>query len=749
MARHHAYVICAGLGLVAAGGAAWDWYSALPPDALARAQYIGRQSCAECHQPEMDLFHGSHHDRAMELATDESVLGDFNDATFTRLGVTTRFFRRDGKFFVNTEGPDGEYHDYEIKWTFGIEPLQQYMVEFPQGRVQVLRVSWDTRNNEWFEVTPPDVPHERLLPTDPLHWTGVAQNWNTTCAECHSTNLQKNYDADTDTYHTTYSEIDVSCEECHGPASVHVDLARGWSLFWDRNVRYGLARLKSLDSNIEIDACAKCHAVRSAIHPDFRPGRRFLDYYEPMLLHAGLYHDNGQILDEVYEYGSFLQSKMYANHVRCSDCHDPHSLKLKFAGNQLCGQCHEPAKYDTLQHHHHPADAPGNLCVDCHMPMRTYMVIDDRRDHSFRSPRPDLSVTLGTPNTCNDCHTLPFETPEWAADLVREWYGDKRPDDPHWAPALAAGNRGDREGAELLAEVIRRSQTPPIVRATALGLTWQYASLEFAPPEIVALQQAALRDADPQVRAAAVRVLSGTSLPAIADQVAMQLSDPARLVRMAAAQRLVALPREQLSPLQQAAFERALAEYRRSQQLDLERAHPYMNLGRLDVQLGNLAEAADKFRVAIRREPYLSGPRAELANLLAAQGGDREEIRQLRAQEAQLRERDVQLLPESGDIYYQLGLLRYLLGEHEQATAALAEACRLTPGNYEFRMALALLQERRYELDGDEAHFTSAVASLQMLHQMRPEDPRAVQIFQRLRDTHAAMQANPPREPRP
>src|SRR5690606_21035624 len=123
-----------------------------------------------------------------------------------------RFFRRDGKFFVNTEGPDGEYHDYEVKYTFGVDPLQQYMVEMPRGRVQVLRVSRDVHRKEWFDVTPPDVPDERIEPGDPLHWTGIAQNWNTTCADCHSTDVRKNYDPPTDSYHTTYQEIDVSCE---------------------------------------------------------------------------------------------------------------------------------------------------------------------------------------------------------------------------------------------------------------------------------------------------------------------------------------------------------------------------------------------------------------------------------------------------------------------------------------------------------------------------------------------------------
>jgi len=184
--------VCAVLLALFAMWVGVDWYVAYPLDAPTR--YVGRQSCAKCHENQMRSWHGSDHDRAMEVPADDSVLGDFDDATFTRFGIVTRFFRRGKQFFVNTEGPDGRLHDYEIKYTFGVRPLQQYMVEFPDGRVQVLRVSWDTVKNEWFYVAPPDVADERLEPSDPLHWTGIGQNWNTMCADCHSTNLQKHFD---------------------------------------------------------------------------------------------------------------------------------------------------------------------------------------------------------------------------------------------------------------------------------------------------------------------------------------------------------------------------------------------------------------------------------------------------------------------------------------------------------------------------------------------------------------------------
>jgi tetratricopeptide (TPR) repeat protein len=733
-------VIGLALGIVVAGSVlAWDWYRVVPPAALTNAQYVGRQTCAECHQAEHKLWLGSDHDRAMELATDDTVEADFNDTSFTYQGVTTRFFRKGKKFMVNTEGPDAEYHDYEIKYTFGVRPLQQYMVEFPDGRVQVLRESWDVENKRWFYVTPPDVTDERIEPGDPLHWTGIAQNWNTTCADCHSTNLHKNYDPATDTYHTTFEEIDVSCEECHGPGSVHVGLARSWLPFWDRRVGYGLPPLKNKNLDVQLETCAKCHSRRYQVHEDFRPGRPFLDHYEPALLTAGLYEADGQILDEVYEYGSFLQSRMYHERVRCSDCHDPHSLQLKFTGNQLCGQCHIPAKYDTPAHHHHPIGSAGAQCVECHMPSRMYMVVDERRDHSFRDPRPDLSVALGTPNACNDCHTRGDETFQWAADAVRKWYGDKRPETSKWAPAFAAARQAKPEGEPLLLELATRRDTPSIVRATAVDLLVNYPTDASA-----AARRKALHDDDPLVRLTAVRAMSSDPPEALIAELSDKLDDPIRGVRLAAAGRLAHMPLEYIADEHRSAFEKAMIEFRASQELSLDHAGGHLTLASLDRQHGRLEQAMEHLQAAIQVEPYMAGPRAELASLLHQQGGSEAEIRRLREQEVELMQRDAQLAPDNAQIHYQLGLLRYSLGQLDDAQTALATASKLAPQNYDYLMALALLQERRYEQSGSELHFNAAVESLKSLHDLQPADPRAEQILVRLVNTRRSKNANPP-----
>lgn len=712
--------------------AAADWYSARPADALDQATYVGRSSCVDCHQAEHADFVGSHHDRAMELASEESVLGDFNDATFERLGVLTKFFRRDGKYFVNTEGPDGENHDYEIKYTFGVEPLQQYMVEFPDGRVQVLRVSWDTQQQKWFYVPPPDATDERLAPDDPTHWTGIAQNWNTTCAECHSTDLQKNYDLASDTFRTTFAEIDVSCEACHGPASLHLELASSRSLFWDRRHGYGLAKLKGASNVPQIESCAPCHSRHTMVHPNFRPGKPLDDFYTTAMLDHGIYHADGQIQDEVYVYGSFLQSKMFSEGVRCSDCHNPHSLELKFEGNALCAQCHVPAKYDTPAHHHHPVGTAGASCIECHMPATTYMVVDPRRDHSIRIPRPDLTVELGTPNACNNCHDKPAEDAAWAAAKVVEWYGAQRRGDPHWAPALAAGRAGQPEGEALLRELLRKPTTPAIVQATACYLLGQYNS-----PQASRARRQLLRSSSPLVRQAAVQTVQATSANQLLETLSPILDDPSRPVRIAAALQLLSLDTRLLTAEQRKKVESAVEEYRVQLKLTNERAGSHLQLSQLALmdKTASDAERAERaereLRAAIKLEPYLAAPYERLADVLAAVEGEQEEIAKLRRQAIERLKRDSQMLPDSFDSRYRLYTQHLLLGDFQAAEASLREAQQLAPQSYNVAMELAQIQSRLY-LQGEEAAFERAIQTLEKLNEMQPNNPAAENLLREL-----------------
>ena len=393
-------------------------------------EFVGGVSCAECHPKETELWRGSHHDLAMQEATPETVLGDFSGVEHEYFGVTSTFFRRGDEFFVRTDGPDGGLVEHRIAYAFGVEPLQQYLIEFPDGRLQALSICWDTRpeaagGGRWFHL----YPDEAVTYEHPLHWTGPQQNWNFMCAECHSTGLEKNYDIADNSYSTTWSEIDVSCEACHGPGSRHVAWARSTAAdkpIGDEPVHQEdlelAVTLKDLDGGswgvdpatltpsrsvprsswTQLETCGRCHSRRVVIDPDYTHGRPLVDTHQPALLEGRLYHADGQILDEVYVYGSFLQSKMHREGVTCGDCHDPHSAELILGDADLtCARCHAPARFDTPEHHFHPVGSPGASCVECHMPSRNYMVVDPRRDHSFRIPRPGLSSEVGAPDACS------------------------------------------------------------------------------------------------------------------------------------------------------------------------------------------------------------------------------------------------------------------------------------------------------------------------------------------------------------
>jgi len=662
-------------------------------------QPVGRSVCASCHAEQVALWSGSHHDLAMQPANGKTVLGDFDNASLTQFGVESSFSREDDKYWVRTEGPDGKLQDYEIKYTFGVEPLQQYLIEFPGGRMQALSLAWDTRPEQeggqrWFHL----YPDEEISHDDELHWTQPSQNWNSMCAECHSTQLEKDYDPGTRTFSTSWSEIDVSCEACHGPGSEHVTWAErkpGWeelgtnkglaialderkNVHWKMDPKTGNAsRSQARTSDKEIEMCARCHARRSPISSAYVHGEPLLDHYLPHLLDEGMYFSDGQIDDEVYVYGSFVQSKMYHAGVTCSDCHEPHSLALRAPGNAVCLQCHQSEKYDTSEHHFHTLDSKGASCAECHMPPRTYMVVDPRHDHSMRIPRPDLSAELGMPNACNNCHD--DKAPKWAAKQVKAWYGHTPAGFQSFAPALDAARHGQSGAGDKLAALIRDTQTPDIARATALA--------EIGPrlsAMTVDVLTVGLSDDDAMVREAAVRALEFTPAEMHVRLAFPMLDDPVRAVRIEAARQLASFPAGALSAEQQASLEKGLQEFIRAQQAMAERPEAQTNLGNLYAALGESGKAASAYETAIELSLGYVPAFVNLADLYRTRGDE------ARAEEVLRRAAD--LIPQSAEIHHSLGLSLVRQRRTEEAIDELKRASTLTPENarYVYVYAVAL-----------------------------------------------------------
>jgi predicted CXXCH cytochrome family protein len=636
----------------------------------------------------------------MAHATKDTVLGDFNDASFDYFGVHSRFFRDGDKFMVETDGPDGKLASFEVKYTFGLDPLQQYLVEFPDGRIQALALAWDSRPKEqggqrWFHL----YPHEEIRHDDILHWTKLNQNWNFMCAECHSTGVRKNYDAAKDRFATSWAEISVGCETCHGQGSAHVAWAndrQSWWTYKDNNADKGLLVRFDERSGVtwghdaktgtplrsappaavrkEVETCGLCHARRGMISENWEPGRPLSDTHLVAALAQGLYQPDGQMLDEVYNYGSFKQSKMYAAGVTCSDCHDPHSAKLRFAGDKVCLQCHTDT-YASPAHNHHEGVTPAVTCVSCHMPERTYMVVDKRHDHSFRVPRPDLSDKLGTSNACTDCHK--DKSASWAAAAIEGWFGPARKGLQSYGEAFHAAWQDAPNAAVLLAAVAADAHAPSFARAGALAALAPHLS-----PATVDLARKGLGDPDPMVRIAALDMLEGVPPDQLWPVVAPLLSDPIRGVRLRATSLLAGAPTDRLLASERATLDRANAEFIAAQALNADRPEARAALGNFHARRGETREAEAEFQAALRLSPSYGPAGANLADLYRQLGRDADAESVLR--------KALEVSPRDAGLHHALGLALVRLKRPDEALAELARAAELEPSRARYAYVYAV-----------------------------------------------------------
>ncbi|MEO8122980.1 MAG: tetratricopeptide repeat protein [Burkholderiales bacterium] len=727
--------------------------------------YVDNALCVGCHQSAAGQWKQSHHFMAMAAPTPETVRGDFNNTSFKHQGVTTRFFRRDGKYFVNTDGPDGKMTDFEVKYTFGVDPLQQFLIATTGGRLQPLTIAWDTRKKRWFHL----YPHELASPGDVMHWTGRYQTANTMCIACHTTGYEKHYDAATDSFDTHWKEPNVSCQACHGPGSAHVAWSKGrqpgeggYALAATSGVaphaaaasapRFGLTMdFAATGNEAQVEVCAACHSRRSELTGTQTAGTPLLDEFMPARLDPGLYYADGQQHAEVYVYGSFRQSKMYAQGVRCTDCHDAHTLKLKAEGSGVCLQCHRETpnprfpsaagNFDSPAHHYHKAGSAGAQCVACHMPSTNYMQVHARPDHSLRISRPDLDAVTGAPDACTACHK--GKPPAWAAKAIDAWYGPKRR--PHYGTTLAAARAGEPGADAALAILAGDATQPAIVRATAL------AALRAYPRGDDEVRLKATHDADAEVRAAAADSLEGADPTLRVRALAPLLSDPVRGVRTSAARSLVGVDRALFDAAQLRALDAALAEYIAAQKVALDMPGARLNLAVIYQQTGEPALAEANYLAALKIDPDFTPARANLAQFYSARGQP--------AAAEQVLAVGVKRLPAQGELQYSLGLVLAEQGKLPEAAVALERAAKLLPDRFRvhYNLALALQQtgkpreaERAFiearrlnpqdpaapyalaVLYAQQQRFGDALAAAEQAQHLAPGNPQMAQIVQQL-----------------
>ncbi|MDO3694000.1 tetratricopeptide repeat protein [Wenyingzhuangia sp. chi5] len=679
-------------------------------DSIPNKHYVGSQKCKECHATQFKDWEGSHHDKSMQKANRQTIIAPFNGEVFKSQGVTSTFFQKEGKFYVNTEGRDGKNHDYEIIYTFGFTPLQQYIVLFPDGQYQCLRTAFNTKKNKWFDL----YPDFKVVHKEWLHWSRGGLNWNTMCADCHSTNVKKNYNEKNHSYDTNYAIINVSCEACHGPGKKHVENALKKGSDYKND---GTMQMVGLDSKELVDACARCHARRENITLFHTPQGTFLDHYFPQFITKDIYHADGQILDEDYVYGSFIQSKMYHNGVSCKDCHNPHSTKRKFDDNRLCMQCHDGATFNVESHHKHKMGTKEAMCINCHMPGKYYMGNDFRRDHSFRIPRPDLSIKYGTPNACVGCHK--DKDDQWAYENFVKLYGE--PKKNHFSDKLAPGITGTIGGRDSLMLLAHDTIYPNMARASAVSNLRNYAG-QINVSEVLKF----LKDKSPLVKGATADLLFDLKLGADNYKVLLPLlKDDKTAVRVKAFFALSSIPYSKIPKEYRDVYEKVKIEFANHLKATgefsggrMKRAQYYLNTGKIQSAISTLEDALkiditnnivrttlanlyyqvkdyqkseEAYKTILEQEPGFGLTNYDYGLLLNELGRPKEAIVQL--------QKAIGYLPENDRIAYNLALLYFQNKQTKNAISVLNTQLKRSANNTDLIYLMAYIYKENNEIE--------------------------------------------------
>jgi tetratricopeptide (TPR) repeat protein len=680
------------------------------------AAYGGSASCRECHETEFEGWSKSHHALAERLPDAKLDNAAFVPASTLHHGTQQTSFRKAGEQFeIVAPGLKSATEIFSVERIIGDSPLRQMLVPFPGGRWQATEAAYDPRSNQWFNV----FGGEDRKAGEWGHWTGRGMNWNSMCATCHNTRLRKDYDATNDVYHTAMAERSVGCESCHGPMRAHND--------WQHAHKGGHAKdptIQKMSRDQMFDNCAACHSRRTELTGDPKPGESFFDHHMLSIADdSGTFYPDGQVHDEDYEVSAFLGSKMYQHGVRCADCHDFHTAKVRLPGNMMCLSCHATGQnkapvINPVTHSHHKVygfdtngvmlaidlaayksnaiKETGGECVNCHMPQTVYMQRHSRHDHGFTIPDPLLTKQFGIPNACNRCHQ--DKDTDWSLKNVENWYGDKmnRPTRER-AQLIARARNGDDSAREGLLKILK-TDPQDYWRAVAARLLERW--VEETP--VAGALAEKLSDTNALVRQSAVQSLStlGESMsPEIRAALKQRLDDPSQNVRVAAALSLAPS-----LDLQSRAGRDLLQMFRQS----ADQPGGQMQLGNFELSRGDATNALAHFQTAERWDAYSPEIRQELAIVFSQLGRPEDAVKEL--QEA------VKLAPNEAEFHFKLALAWNELGESAKALAELGEAVKLNPRHARAQYNLGLARNAAGNPEG-------AIQALLAAEAADPRDP--------------------------
>ncbi len=723
----------------------------IPPDDETHAKYAGSASCKDCHAADYEAWENSNHGLAERNFREDKDQQAFSPKQTLNhpAGISEAFLDESGLAKILTRGWKNERRSFPVVRVIGNNPLRQFLIAAPGGRLQACDVSYDPRSNEWFDVFGKD----QREPGDWGHWTGRGMNWNSMCAACHNTRLRKNYEPQTDSYHTRMAEMSVGCEACHGPMKAHVDWQKNPPPAYQKDDLAHNRKLGISDPTIQhqsrdqmLETCGACHSRRRDVSGDLVPGESYFDHFALVVTDdTDTYFEDGQVRDENFAFASFVSSRMHHAGVRCGDCHEPHSNKRLIPGNMLCMRCHSggtepPAPViDPATHSPCTPGTTGHDCTSCHMPQTTYMQRHARHDHSFTSPDPVLTKEFGIPNACNRCHQE--KSTDWAIQESEKFYGDRlhRPSRDR-AILVARARRGDPSAREGLIRMLSTEEIPAW-QATACHLLTRWAM----DPDATNALTNQLTHKSPLVREAAARTLVHqvrAGNPEVRKNLEPLLLDESRSVRVAAAWALVDtldltstagrelthmldLTSDQPTgrmQLSQFAYLRgdtpaAIRQIRKAIEWDANSPPFHHDLAILLSTTGDTNAAIRALKEAIRLAPHEAEYHYKLALALADTGDTQKALTSL--------EKSVELDPSIGRAWYNLGLLYNSLNQPQKAIAALIKGEAAEPSDYAIPYARATIHAR---LGQREAAIQAATQALQI----RRDFPEAIELIRAL-----------------
>ena len=681
-----------------------------PSEAEVFARYGQSPTCKSCHEEAFSNWGKSHHalaERPMDTNLDR---GAFIPTRKLQHGTQSSEARAtNGVFQIVTAGLDGKVQPFVPDRVIGVDPLLQYLIPAPGGRWQTAEMTYDPHKQEWFNV----FGDEDRKPGEWGHWTGRGMNWNNMCAVCHNTRVRRNYDEATDSYRTTMAEMGVGCEACHGPMADH----NAWQA--KNPNKSGDPTVHKIARQEMFSACGQCHARRSELTGDFKPGDNFFDHHQLTIPdETDIFYPDGQIRDEDYEFTAFLGSKMHAAGVRCVDCHEPHSMKLRVPGNLMCMSCHGNVmtngapRIDPETHSFHkPKNSPtpaehkaaalrgsGDDCVHCHMPVTTYMQRHPRHDHGFTIPDPRLTKELGIPNACNRCHTN--QTADWSLEAINKWYGPRTNELMRTrATAVAKARVGDATAVPTLVKMVE-SDTNAFWRAVAANQLKRWPD----SPGVSSALLKAVTDTNDLLRAMAVRGLEPLVSSGNATVLAAlnaRLADPVRAVRTEAAWAL-----NHTLDTNSLAGQDLLAQLH----FNADQPSGAMQLGVFHLNRGHLPAALQYFRRAVGWDTNSAPLHHAYALALSMDGKTTEAVESLKSA--------CRLAPRDAEYRYKLALALNEVGQLDAARAALEETVKLDPqfARAWYNLGLAHAAQNRPE------------DALEALLHAETLDPRSAQI---------------------